>query len=690
RQLLAALPLLGRRGGSALEGAWRQLLLAEAEVQQGRTRAAARRVRRAQELGAALDAPLLTYRVLLAQSAARLAQGAVADADRDRWLAGVLAERQGWPNLVRRAQQATRQTRPALPTEAGDAALGPLPGSGSGPSRTGRATDAGRRRMLAAMRDVGDAAQVLDPLDLVRLALDQSCDLLGADRAVLHLTDRAGRLTVFAGRTRAGTDLTSASGVPQDGAQGGAADGVEAVAIHPTVLRAAQTGRPVVQGMPPAEAAWPDAPEDGRGDVPRSVVAVPLLVRGRRTGVLSVVSTVAQGAFGRTDVELLQLIAGQVALSLATARAARLEVEVHGAQRERDLAEAVRRVTEEVAGSLDLPTVRRRLLRAAVRELGADSGALVPVGAGGTPADDGPALVCGAGRRAEVREQPWAGGAGAHPLLARATTSTGSGPLPPAVALLFGDPAGDPADDPADDPGSGPATEDAGAAPAGRWLVAPLRDRTGRVTAALVLLARAGGLDGRTHVAAALAAPAAVALENARLFAQVEQLARTDSLTGLATRGHLLSLGEQRVERLGGGSLAALMVDVDHFKAVNDRFGHATGDEVLAAVAGRLRHAARDGDVLGRYGGEEFALVVAGTGDGAAAREHDVRRLAERLRTGVSRTPVEVRGERLRVTVSVGVALLREGEDLGDVLGRADSALYAAKAAGRDAVVLAP
>nr|WP_276610675.1 diguanylate cyclase [Kineococcus siccus] len=691
-QLRRALPLLGRRGGSRLEQAWRRLLLAEAAGQLGRPRTAARRLQRAQHLAATLDAPLLTHRALLLLARERLAQGAVADADRHRWLATVLAERQGWPNLVRRAQQAAQQTQPAPRTAAGrraaDTALGR---AGDAVVTTGtrshRAPDAGRRRLLAAMRDVGDAAQVLDPLDLVRLALDQACDLLGADRAVLHLSDRAGGLAVFAGRTAAGTDL------PGSG-PGGSAD-----AVDPTVLRAARTGRPVVLGVPAPETSG------AGGDVPRSVVAVPLLVRGRRTGVLSVVSTLAQGAFGRSDVELLQLIAGQVALSLATARAARLEIEVHGAQRERDLAEAVRRVTEEVSGSLDLRTVRARLLVAAVRELGADRGALVPAGVAADGAGRStPALVSDAVGpvRGAVGERRWptpdAPGhdapddgpddgldAATTAVLGRTSTTSGSGPLPAALAGLL------------DDAGADARRDPAAVRVPGRWLVAPLRDRTGRVAEALVLVADDGGLQERAHVASALAAPAAVALENARLFAQVEHLARTDSLTGVATRGHLLRLGEQRVQRVRAGgpgagstSLAALMVDVDHFKAVNDRYGHATGDEVLSAVARRLRGAAREGDVLGRYGGEEFALVVAGAGEGADAREVDVRDLAERLRRGVDRTPVEVRGERLQVTVSVGVALLRRDERLTDVLARADTALYAAKAAGRNTVAVAP
>jgi diguanylate cyclase (GGDEF)-like protein len=560
-------------------------------------------------------------------------------------MATALAEKHGWATPVQRERADLAATRPST--------------GGRGPwaAAAGR-----RRRLLSAMRDVGNAAQVLDPQDVVRLALDQACGVLGADRAVLAVLDRDDELVVFAGRTRTGTDLPHHA------------------PLDPAAVRAARTGRPVVRGsleVPRQRAGGGHTPED----VARSVVAVPLLVRGRRTGVLSAASTVAQGAFGRGDVELLQLIAGQVAASLETARAARLEIEVHGAQRERDLAEAVRRVTEEVSGSLDLSTVRRRLLRSAVTELRAQRAALVPVSVRSSVDVDPPALVTTAAGQG-VREVRWSRDWQTDPdcaqLLERSLAAHGSDALPARLRGLL-------------DLGDDPVTGAAGVTEDQQWLVVPLKDRTGLVAEALVLVGGPEGPATRLHVAEALAAPAAIGLENARLFAQVEHLARTDSLTGLATRGHLLRLGEQRVRRAPlGRAVAVLMVDVDHFKAVNDTYGHAAGDEVLTAVARRLQHEARESDVLGRYGGEEFALVVTSPGPEEGSGPLQPREVAERLRLAVRRTPVLVRGEQLQVTVSVGVALLREGEQLSDVLARADSALYRAKAAGRDAVVEAP
>ncbi len=660
RDLRDALRALGRarcrtaRRGSAVQAAHVDVVRSAALHRLGSPRRARALLRRAEVRATRLDAPLVDHHVLVLRAEALEETGAQPDAERLRWMATALAEKHGWVRLVQRGRADRAPTQPSGPGAGAGGPWTPAPGR--------------RRRLLSAMRDVGHAAQVLDPQDVVRLALDQACEVLGADRAVLAVLDPEDELVVFAGRTRAGTDL------PGRGA------------VDPAAARAARTGRPVVRGALETAASAATRGAHSADEVARSVVAVPLLVRGRRTGVLSAVSTVAQGAFGRGDVELLQLIAGQVAASLETARAARLEIEVHGAQRERDLAEAVRRVTEEVSGSLELPTVRRRLVRSALTELGGHRAALVPVAVRPGPDADPPALVTDAASPA-VREVAWSRDWQGEPECARLLESahavsgdgTGEQTLPSRLAGLIDLATAPPAHRP--EPGGQPPAP---------WLVVPLKDRTGLVAEALVLTGGPEGPAARSHVAEALAAPAAIGLENARLFAQVEHLARTDSLTGVATRGHLLRLGEQRVRRTAAGrAVAVVMVDVDHFKAVNDTYGHAAGDEVLTTVARRLQHETRETDVLGRYGGEEFALVVTSPAEG----DHgtlDARDVAERLRLGVRRTPVEVRGEQLDVTVSVGVAVLREGEQLSDVLARADSALYRAKASGRDVVVLAP
>ncbi|MGH9296487.1 MAG: GGDEF domain-containing protein, partial [Acidimicrobiales bacterium] len=128
----------------------------------------------------------------------------------------------------------------------------------------------------------------------------------------------------------------------------------------------------------------------------------------------------------------------------------------------------------------------------------------------------------------------------------------------------------------------------------------------------------------------------------------------------------------------------AMMLDIDHFKEVNDRYGHASGDDVIHAVAQRIAGVIGSGDILGRYGGEEFALVVNGSLLVAAE-------LAELLRQVISESPIMTASGPIAVTASVGVAELADRDvDLGRLLQRTDAALYEAKRAGRDRIALAP
>jgi diguanylate cyclase (GGDEF)-like protein len=126
-----------------------------------------------------------------------------------------------------------------------------------------------------------------------------------------------------------------------------------------------------------------------------------------------------------------------------------------------------------------------------------------------------------------------------------------------------------------------------------------------------------------------------------------------------------------------------MMLDVDHFKRINDRHGHHVGDQVLRILAERCRSALRSVDVLGRYGGEEFAILLPGSTQHNAASI-----LAERIRNRVAEEPIRTEAGAVKVTVSVGVAELdEEMRNPGDLFKRADAALYEAKQAGRNRVV---
>lgn len=170
----------------------------------------------------------------------------------------------------------------------------------------------------------------------------------------------------------------------------------------------------------------------------------------------------------------------------------------------------------------------------------------------------------------------------------------------------------------------------------------------------------------------------ALAAANERLFA----LATTDALTGVATRRHFMErLADEvvRAERYGR-SLSVAMIDLDHFKRVNDRHGHLAGDQVLQAFAECLSSMLRNVDLVGRLGGEEFALCLPETGGASAAVI--CGRILERTRN----LRVAIGDASVGFTTSIGLTEFRAGDDADDMLLRADTSLYAAKAAGRDRI----
>jgi diguanylate cyclase (GGDEF)-like protein len=178
-----------------------------------------------------------------------------------------------------------------------------------------------------------------------------------------------------------------------------------------------------------------------------------------------------------------------------------------------------------------------------------------------------------------------------------------------------------------------------------------------------------------------LSAHAALALRNAWLLEDVEELAVTDSLTHLANRRHLEHALSTLLADAGrdGSELAFLLVDLDRFKALNDTHGHLVGDDVLRIVGSALRDAVRDVDVVGRWGGEEFAVVLPGCGTETATAA------AERIRIAIGTMPGPV-----PVSASVGVSVYpADGTERGALLRAADQALYESKRRGRDRVTVA-
>ncbi|MEY9210762.1 GGDEF domain-containing protein [Thermobifida halotolerans] len=179
--------------------------------------------------------------------------------------------------------------------------------------------------------------------------------------------------------------------------------------------------------------------------------------------------------------------------------------------------------------------------------------------------------------------------------------------------------------------------------------------------------------------------PPVLLLQRSLLFQQLQTAARTDPKTGLLNAVAWERVAKTELARAlrTGCPLAVLIVDIDHFKKVNDTHGHLFGDQVLLGVATTLSHQLRQYDVIGRFGGEEFVVLLPGADMAEACRA------AERLRTRVSRMALPVNDTTVTVTVSIGVALLRvHGRDLLELMAAADLALYRAKDSGRDRVCL--
>jgi diguanylate cyclase (GGDEF)-like protein/PAS domain S-box-containing protein len=206
---------------------------------------------------------------------------------------------------------------------------------------------------------------------------------------------------------------------------------------------------------------------------------------------------------------------------------------------------------------------------------------------------------------------------------------------------------------------------------------AQLKTRSGREFPALIS-AQKLTYDGEP----ALLVSAVDISEQKLTEAKLRELATIDSLTGCYNRRHFLDLGAQEFERSSRYHhvVSVAMLDADHFKDINDDFGHDVGDRVLRAVADACRRELRKTDILGRFGGEEFAVIFVETGLSEA------RRVADRLLAAVAASALTVSGAAIATTVSAGIVERRADETLEVALKRADDALYRAKQAGRNQV----
>ncbi len=500
-------------------------------------------------------------------------------------------------------------------------------------------------RQLDALLQVGAAAaRVLDPEELIRLALDETVRILNAERALLFLTnENTGIVRPHMGRDASGNDLRELTGYSST-----------------VVDRVTTTREPMVLTGTEQGAALGSESAVTHGL--RSILVAPLAMEDRLLGVVYLDSRLAKGIFTHDDVEILSAITSHVAFALETARIAEMEMSVKSERRQREVAELLRDSMRTLGQSLEPRGVLRSVLQTSVGALSADAGAVLLA--------DGERLevVAAAGSGVTLPPEGYDIARADQPEIAEALRSRS----PLAVASVISD-------------RNSPLVGLLGRA--GSFVVAPLVVREQAIGAVVVIARRPSAFgDTQTKIAAALASQGVVAYENAQLFSRVQTLAQLDELSGVANRRYFFELADRAFAdaRQTRNPLAAMMLDIDHFKEVNDRFGHASGDDVIRVVATRVAGVIGSGDLLGRYGGEEFALVVNGT-------LHAASLLAEQLRRVIAESPIPTAAGPISVTASVGVAELTDRDvDLGRLLQRTDASLYEAKRAGRDRVALAP
>ncbi|MET0492007.1 MAG: diguanylate cyclase [Actinoplanes sp.] len=563
-----------------------------------------------------VDAPLPAFETALLRARVSTALGIDGEAERQARMAAAIAEGRGWPHRARRVAAEFR-------LDAGRRSRVPAVVA---PGRAGQRWAALEQLSVAASR-------VIDPERLTRVALDETTRLLGAERAMLFLLDaETGVLAPYVGRDAAGADLA------------------ELTAYSTTVVERVRHRREplVVTGTDEGEAL-------GASSVVqyglRSILVAPLELDDRLLGVVYLDSRVAKGVFTVDDVDVLTAITHHIAVGLETARATQLEVAVAAANRQRDLAETLRRAMARLTGTLDQNLVLRRLLLTVRQTPGANRGWLVL----GTAASTEVTVLNG-------QDKPRTYTLADYPKL-RALLDNRQ------ADLTSGQPSW--AEGIFDEPGQS-------------WLTVTLDDREGAVGVLVLASDRPGAYSAaELGVAAALVGQGMVAYDNAQLFSRVTELATTDSLTGIANRRRFFELAELALvtSRKRGGPITALMVDIDHFKRINDAYGHQAGDDVIKGVVNRLLACMPSEGLVARYGGEEFALLLPGVdGDGPA--------IAEKLRAAVAGEPLDTRSGPIPVTISVGLSRLRETDTTADpLLGRADAGLYEAKQAGRNRVV---
>lgn len=406
-------------------------------------------------------------------------------------------------------------------------------------------------------------------------------------------------------------------------------------------------------------AHWENASSQYKQILAHAAIAVPFMIGKKVVGALAVVDANPERRFTAADEHLLSLFAQHAAIAIENA---------HLYQNARQAAErrtTLHRVSQEiVAASLDPEDIYRSIHQAAARLMPAEAFAITLFDRA-RQMIEAVYLIDRKGRAPSITIPPNRGLSGRILSTGQAVyiADTKATDISEAAqeAIHFGD-----------------------TAVARSVLAVPMRLR-GQV---------AGMISAQSYTPAAydaedqellemLAAYAAIALDNARLFMQLQQLAILDPLTDIYNRRHLFELGQREFHRARRFKrpLSVIMLDIDHFKLVNDAYGHAAGDLVLQNLTKILKKNTREIDIVGRYGGEEFTIILPETNLALA------RLTAERLRGLIAEDFQATYRDQIKITVSIGVAEMTDQiHSFLTLVNRADAALYDAKHAGRNRV----
>lgn len=495
--------------------------------------------------------------------------------------------------------------------------------------RLGRQLDSLLHLSLAASRQSS-------PYDQTRLVLDELVRLLNAERAYVFLLGPNG-LTFFTGRDQHSKTLD----VPRQ--------------FSRTVIEKVQAERRplILAGTEQGEILGSRSVIDHNL---RSIICAPISLSDELVGVIYLDSRLARGIFSEDDVSLVNALSHHIAVGIEAAKAARLEMEVESERRQRALADVLSEFTMSLSSTLEPEKIVDQLLETLLRAIHF--------------------------RRATV----WMGAPDKLKLVAL----RGYPPsLRPGRSIVPGEKRGfDRAVElhrPVHEACQGfePGLEDCSLKGSFSWLAIPLLSEQ-RVAGVVTLSAEQldAFSEAEVEVAFTFCNQAGIALANAHLFKEINRLATTDSLTGCYNRRRFFQIAQREMERCRreGIPFCAIMADIDFFKKFNDQYGHACGDEVLQLVSRVLREALGEIGTLGRLGGEEFAVCLAGFDQQAGCA------VAEKLRLQVENQRLPHQELTLQVTLSLGVACLAPDEELEPVFARADAQLYEAKRAGRNRV----